>query len=478
MAAREACRHTLCVWVPGQEVSELSTKEVSCGPDVAGRPEGHAVVTTCFELVDALDGLFVAEKRSATLDGAIPLRAAQGCKPFLDGNEAGYQLRMAEPALVRLVEGGFEFHVGERFAAGLGEGYEDSLERLVAGGLLCRDGYWHRALGRGVGWVDGDRVCLWTGLLIRAAADTRVLQTGAFNRRVRATVEDCVIADEDGFVPVVLELAVSSFVGGELWLDTEVACLLPVWADVDVDVCPLEADPSVGDRFLRFYSQDYIDKRVARGVAGKYRRLVAGERDDGWERGGRSRLVFAGPDAHTIERFHRFATAAGVSPVDPSGRGPVFAVVRNIGRVSATFDGITVRDVAFDVADIVAHAREQFFRTCGMEVADLFAGSLASYANGISPPGMEPRFVIKPWAFMRTPPGWSSVLDGVHHGVAEGLRGVQSTDSYHGIGTTMEFVKPASFTIETGEALDRVLPVPRALLRAPFRQVTITEAAQ
>ena len=431
-------------------------------------------IPACFELVDALNGFFIAEKRSGTLDGSIPLRAAQGCKPFLAGNEAGFHLRLGEPGRVRVVEGELELHVDEEAATTIGEEYDDRLERLVATGLLRRDGYWHHALRRGVVWGDGDRVCVWTGLLVRAAPNTRVLQTGAFNRRVRVTIEDCVIADERRFVPVVLELSASSFPDGELWLDTELACLLPLWADVDFDVCSIQDERSVGDELIRFYSKAYTDKHAG-GIAGDYRRLVAGEVNDRWDHRGRCRLVFAGPDEHTIESFERFATAAGVTGVDPSGRRLMFAVVRNVGRLTGRFDGVTVRDISFDGADIIAAARKQWLGLYGAQGSDIFE-ALAAYANLVGGPSIEPRMVIKPWAFVRTPPGWSSVLDGIHLDCADGLRAVQSTDSYHWINKVQEFVTPGMFAIAHAEALERVLPVPRGLLRAPVQRVPIAGA--
>jgi hypothetical protein len=86
---------------------------------------------------------------------------------------------------------------------------------------------------------------------------------------------------------------------------------------------------------------------------------------------------------------------------------------------------------------------------------------------------IEPHMQIKPWAFVRTPPGWSSVLDGLHQDGADGLRGVQSTDSFHWVAPVLQFVNPGPFSFAEAAAVGRVLPVPRALLRAPFATVTI-----
>lgn len=445
-------------------------------PTVEGRrSEEEGTDRVAFDLVDALDGLFVVNKRSRTLDGAIPVRAAQGCPPFLEGNSAGFQLRLAEPAVIRVTDGVAEIHASDRIAAKIA-GYDESLERLVSTGLLMRDGYWHRRLIDTPMWHEEDHVYIWTGLLIRVAPGLRVLLTGAFNRRVRATVEDCVIADEHAFVPVVLNLVASSFTNGRLWLDTDLACLLPIQETGAFDVRPIEDRPDVGDAVIRFYSSAYLDKRKAGGISGDYRRMVAHEMTDQWDSVRRPELVFAGPDVHAIESFHRFATAAGVTDIAPTGCDVRFVVVRNLARLSGCFDGIAVRDLAFEGAAIMAEARAQWIALFGEAGARLFDG-LTVYANSLDPPRIEPQLLIHTLAFVRTPPGWSSVLDSLHIQAAEGLRGVQSTDTFYGLGTLLQFVQSMPFTIEAGAPLLRVLPVPRAALRATYRALVAADAA-
>ena len=53
---------------------------------------------------------------------------------------------------------------------------------------------------------------------ISCAADRR------FQPRIRATMQDCVIADKNGFGPVVLRARASSFIRDELCLDLDRAC--------------------------------------------------------------------------------------------------------------------------------------------------------------------------------------------------------------------------------------------------------------
>ena len=54
-----------------------------------------------FEAICALPGFCRLTKRSATLDGSLPLRAAQHCSPVLEGNAAGFQVVLDNPMTLR-----------------------------------------------------------------------------------------------------------------------------------------------------------------------------------------------------------------------------------------------------------------------------------------------------------------------------------------------------------------------------------------
>ena len=56
------------------------------------------------------------------------------------------------------------------------------------------------------------------------------------------------------------------------------------------------------------------------------------------------------------------------------------------------------------------------------------------------------------------------------------MRGVFSSDSYFGLVPVRQFHKPCSFTVKQGTPLCRVLPVPRLLLKAGYRKVSIADA--
>src|SRR5690606_26444154 len=60
------------------------------GPDEALPP-------VAFDVVDALGGAASLVRRSPTLDGSVPLRVAQACLPFLEGNAFGHQIVLRDP---------------------------------------------------------------------------------------------------------------------------------------------------------------------------------------------------------------------------------------------------------------------------------------------------------------------------------------------------------------------------------------------
>jgi hypothetical protein len=88
----------------------------------------------------------------------------------------------------------------------------------------------------------------------------------------------------------------------------------------------------------------------------------------------------------------------------------------------------------------------------------------------------EPHFFVKPWAFVRTPPGWSSVVEGAHGDGFDVMRGVVETDRF--------FATPAVFQVHrlgapvrvaAGDPLVDVYPVPREVLAAGFTRVRLED---
>ena len=429
-----------------------------------------------FEVVDALDGFCRLEKRSPTLDGSVPVRAAQGCKPFLDGNAAGLQLRLAQPAALARDGEDVALQLDAATVTALERLLPERVEQLVERGRLARDGHWHRLLREGIAWRSGpDALSLWTGLLVRAAPGAWILLSGARNRRCPVTAATRAIADDERFVPVVLELRPSSL--GEdrrAPLDSELGCLTPLWPDAAFATAPLAARPQVGARHRDFYSRAYAERRRSAQPSGRYRRLVADDADSAADGTAACELVHAGgPQVHRVERFRTLLTADGPTDRHPRRERYEFVELRTIADVHARSDGRGVHDVAVELGEERARLRRDWRRLYDAPEDDPALAMLDVYATGVAPPLREPLLLVLPWAFVVTPPGWSSVLDTLGDAFAglEGLRGVVATDRFAHLAPTYEATRPGPLAIPRGAAIGHVLPVPRALLAADAARV-------
>ncbi|WP_437940088.1 hypothetical protein [Sorangium sp. So ce341] len=483
----------------------------------------------CFEVLDAL-GLCRLTRRTGDLDGAVPLRVAKACVPLLEGNAFGHQITLARPIEVQRRLGSLRAEpVGEHREALL-RAHRAALPRLVSQGFLALDGAWHRALRGGLAWtcrtgLGRPRLRLWTGLLVRPDPGVWLRVAGAANRRnVLIEVSEAYLADERAFVPLVVELRVRDEAPQTLRLEGEIGCLAPVRPGVRIEACALADAPEVGRAHAEFYDARYF--AVKKGeVTRKYRRLVGGEagarkgrageggarEGDAGEGGAREgdagegsaragdagegsdavegsagparvRLVVAGPGAPEIAEVTEVTTAAGPDPVPWRGGARRLAslVVRNAVPFRATFDGHTlaVAPEAPRLAEGAAAVERAFVRVFGEEFIAANRGALWYLTKYFTPhPPGEPHFFVKPWAFTRTPPGWSSLLDGIHGEGYDVMRGVVATDVF--------FATPAVFHVRRlgapievpeGAPLLRVLPIPRDLLRAGFREARFLDA--
>src|SRR4051794_5441351 len=80
----------------------MNTGQTAGGAATGAAPIGRSTFLDVIEVFDT----FELTTRSATLDGSIPVRAAQGCKPLLDGNSSGVHLRLRRPAMMERVHDG------------------------------------------------------------------------------------------------------------------------------------------------------------------------------------------------------------------------------------------------------------------------------------------------------------------------------------------------------------------------------------
>lgn len=432
----------------------------------------------CLDIVTVIEGFFRIEKRSETLDGSIPLRAAQGCKPLLDGNAAGFQVKPAVPAIVRESRSGAKLVLGDEGYAIVSADYSRKIGQHVDRGFIRRDGPWHRELLRGIAWQKKGVLHLWTGHLVRPAAGVCVLVSGAWNRRCLVNLVEHVIPDDCGFVPLILRLDLASLDARDTWLDTELACLTPLCPRVAISRRSLQERAEIGRAYCEFYDSSYLEPRARGEYIGRYRRVTSGETESDGAEPAECELVVAGrPAFHRIGTFDYYATADGWSRRGTRQNAPQYAIVRSICEVSGRWDGLEVRDIKAEMPEEIDRLRRDWTALYGADHVACIDAWFAYALGNLGPQRGEPYMNILPWVFAVTPRGWSSVIDACHVKTLAGLRGVVSTDRYFSVPPVWQFHRPGRFEIARGAALARVLPVPRRLLRAGFRNRHIDDAA-
>jgi hypothetical protein len=171
------------------------------------------------------------------------------------------------------------------------------------------------------------------------------------------------------------------------------------------------------------------------------------------------RVITIGPSAHKI---------AGSIP------RVIFA---NLVPFEARFDGYAIS----------VDPEERVLRAGAREVERSFAEALGPTFLGENPqavryftkyftfhPPGEPHFFVKPWSFVQTPPGWSCLLEGVHGDGFDVLRGVVATDIFHATPAVFQVYRMGEpIKVAFGDPLLHVIPIPRRLLQAGFRQATL-----
>jgi len=427
-----------------------------------------------FEVLDCLDSLVRLTKRSATLDGSVPIRVARACVPLLEGNAYGFQLTLARP--LRLTRRLGRWHAAWKETDGR------ELERLHRGAVprLGVEGFvnsrlWARALSLGVSEPCRGGIRLFTGLLVKPERGVWLRVTSTANRRSTLfEVVEQIIPDDAAWVPLVLEMRPRRGAPARFGVEGEVATLAPLRPDVRFRESLLADAPELAAAHARFYDRAYFEGKKD-DVTGKYRRAVAGEsaEDEGAEAVGR--VVRIGASDLEVRPLGPFTTAAGPVPkVRPADLGRIDTVLfRNEVDFTAFYDGHTLT-LDYDRKRLGAKAAavERAFLAAAPPSAREHPGAALYLTKYFTPhPPGEPHFFVKPWAFTETPPGWSSVLEGIHGDGYDVMRGVVSTDSF--------FATPAVFRVHRegapvhvpeGRPLLRVIPVPRRLLGADYRR--------
>ncbi len=410
------------------------------------------VVLDAFE-----DGPFRLDTRDRTLEGAVAVRAAQACLPLLEGNALGLQLRLSRPLSLVRPRLGRAVGTDEDFV----RRHVSAMPRLRALGLVGEA--WAQAFARGP-FHEAGRTWLFTGLLVRAPAGLLLRVTHAGNRRAFDVGVDEIFAHgDDGLVPLVLGLDVPS----RALLQGEIATLHLVAPDLPLRVVPLAEVPAVGEAHAEFYDAEYFARKKAGGVTRKYRRLIS--EPHAATPPARVEVVTVDGPAFAIEARRARLSSASPRPVEPAN-GPAARVLRFGARLDfqVVWDGQTLSlDWDRPTLERGAAGIERVFRELyGEAFVAAHRGALLYLTKYFTPhPTGEPHFFVKPWGFVRTSPGLSSVVDGAARlGPFDVLRGVIATDRFHATPAVFRVHGPGTFTVRAGEPLADVLPVPRALL--------------
>lgn len=397
---------------------------------------------------DALAGLVRLVARSPTLDGSIPLRAAQACTPLLEGNAVGRELSLTTRVeLRRGLRGASIARFDER------EAHERraraALPMLVAAGALSA-GEGAR-FERGPLVVKGSRASLFTGLFVEAPAGVVLRVSPSANRRARSyRVRERVVRPSEGLVPLVLELELERG-EGPVVLEGELATIVPLVERWTGEVVPLERDLEAALAHVRFYDRAYFESKK-RGATRKYRSLV--------RRAGPSppreavRVIEAGPRSLELAGDRLLLRAA----LD----------------LRASFDGSTVsveldRDALGELARGVRDAWAPVLRG-PLASTEVFEGALLYLTKYVTPhPKGEPHFFVKPPALLATPPGWSTLIDGMKSPGLDVLRGVVRTDVFHAVPAVFALAAPfEAHRVARGAVLAELFPSPRSVLERPF----------
>lgn len=416
-----------------------------------------AAASPCFEVLDTLGGLFTLTRASPTLDGSIPLRAAQACTPFLDGNRAGFQLQLGQRLELARTLGRVTLREPpERLVRSL----RGSVPRLTVEGLLPPQGALAKRLGRGLVWREGQssRVSLFTGLFVRPRPGI-VLRLGhAGNRKnVLFDVEERWLTDSTRFEPVVLCLELREEARFPLSLQGELASLMPLSPRVRVGRADLGDAEELGRAHLAFYDQKYFEQKK-RGATKKYQRLLSRDADRRPTADGELLAVTAGPNA----------VAAVRAPV-------AHLVFENAVAFEARFDGhdTVVEPERRALEEFAGATRAAWARVFDAETLERHRGAIWYFTKYVTPhQAGEPLFFVKPPALLRTPPGWSTLVEGLPGPGYEVLRGVVATDRFHALPAVLRLGFPGRrVLVKAGAPLARFIPIPRQLLESSFERM-------
>ncbi len=425
-----------------------------------------------FEVTSAFEPVARLERRSPTLDGAVPLRVAQACVPLLEGNAVGFQVVLAKRLVARSRLGKKAIEAPEASDRAL----RAAVPLLAARGLL--EAPWRERLAKSWWWTERGVLRVWTGLLVRPRRGVwlRVSATknrAVFGLRIGETFLGDDVATDDGFTPLVLDL--ESFPDGTR-LEGEVATVIPVSPGVSFARADDDESRDLARAHAAFYGARYFATKKGE-VTRKYRRVVTRASVDTEATSLRATVAhLAGPPPEIV----RVDRVLGPRTTVPRGaEGPLLEAVRFVHAVPlrAQYDGNTL-DVAPDrtvLADGGRVIRAELSRLAGPDWIGAHEGAVLYLTKYVTPhPHGEPHFFVKPWSFVRTPEGFSSLVEGVSGEGYELLRGVVWTDRFHATPAVFQLTSTKPIRIRTGAPMLEVIPLPRALAEEIFTARTET----
>ena len=238
----------------------------------------------------------------------------------------------------------------------------------------------------------------------------------------------------------------------------EIGTVAPVAPGARIDDVLLAEASEVGAAHAAFYDTAYFETK-SRGMTRRYRKMKPHPDTLESDPTARSRVISIGPAGHVI---------TGAVP------RVVFA---NLVPFEVRFDGYTL-EVDPDLRVLRAGAamvEKAFAEALGPAFLGRNRQAVAYFTTYFThhPPG-EPHFFVKPWAFVQTPPGWSCLLEGMHGDGFDVMRGIVATDIFHVTPAVFQvFRAEEAIRVGWGEPLLHVMPIPRRLLRAGFREATL-----
>jgi hypothetical protein len=417
-----------------------------------------------FELYDALGEFFLLQSRSATLDGSIPLRAAQHCIPYTEGCSAGLQL--IPPLLELKIKKKRKFEIATLNPPDP-QFYEETLHFLRHNGILS-DHWWH-ILENGPVWDQGDKAYIWTGYMIRPVEDTWILNGGAYNRRAQVKTIDLIYADSKNFQPLFCALDLSEMKPGSYQIAAELGCLLGLQPGIEVKVAPLENSTAEVKTVCDFFDDQYYEQKKTKPATGKYRALKSSKNKplQASSKKGKPEILLVDMlgSPYTLDTFKNFVTSLGIGADRKLSETFKFIILKSSFSAKLDWDG------TYWQTKVKAHPLTekliQIWTKIGSAAGERFANTIAEFVW--LPAGTESFFNVAPWVLLKTPPGWSSVYDGIHFENAEGLRGVVRTDQLYQVSGVYRLINGPTLSIKKGSSLMRILPIPRNLLNPGYQ---------